>query len=157
VRLIDDVIAPRLTLTPGARTLVATMRAHGAHTALVSGGFTLFTEPVALRLGFHETRANRLLVENGVLTSAIAQPILGAQAKAAALEEMRAARCLPQEATLAVGDGANDVEMVKAAGLGIAWRAKPLLKRVADACIDHAELTALLYAQGFRREEFVER
>jgi len=131
------------------------MRAHGAYTALVSGGFTWFTVSIAERLGFHEARANTLVIEDGVLTGAVVPPILGREAKRAALEELRAARGLVREATLAIGDGANDLDMLLEAGLGVAYHAKPKVAQAAHARIDHADLTALLYAQGFRRAEFV--
>jgi len=152
--VVEEIIATRITATPGAATLVAVMRAHGAHTALVSGGFTLFTGPVAARLGFDETRANRLVVARGALTGAIEEPILGAAAKRAALEEMRAARGLAVEQTLAVGDGANDLAMLAAAGLGVAYRAKPKVAQAAAARIDVTDLTTLLFAQGFCADEF---
>ncbi len=151
-----ETLLSRITLTPGARALVGTMRAHGAHTVLVSGGFTQFTEPVAARAGFHETRANRLEIKGGALTGAVLAPVLGREAKRAALEELRAARGLPREATLAIGDGANDLDMLREAGLGVAYHAKPKVAQAAHARVDHADLTALLYAQGYRREEFVE-
>lgn len=151
-----ETLLTRITLTPGARQLVRTMRAHGAHTALVSGGFTQFTQPVAARIGFHETRANLLEFANGALTGAVVAPVLGREAKRAALEELREARGLPRELTLAIGDGANDLDMLREAGLGVAFHAKPKVAQAADARIDHADLTAALYAQGFRREEFVD-
>lgn len=147
----------RITLTPGARMLVQTMRAQGAHTALVSGGFTQFTGPVAARLGFHEMRANRLEIADGRLTGAVRAPVLGRAAKRAALEELREAYGLSREETLAVGDGANDLDMLGEAGLGVAYRAKPKVAAAAHARVDFADLTALLYAQGYRREEFVEQ
>ena len=149
-------IIARLTPTPGARTLVATMRAHGALTALVSGGFAPFTDAVAQQLGFDETRANQLVFEKDVLTGAVATPVLGRAAKRAALEELRLLRNLSRAATLAIGDGANDLDMLAAAGLGIAWRAKPTVAAAASARLDHTDLTALLYGQGYRRAEFVD-
>ena len=149
-------IIARLTPTPGARTLVATMRAHGALTALVSGGFAPFTDVVAQQLGFDETRANQLVFEKDVLTGAVATPVLGRAAKRVALEELRLLRNLPRDATLAIGDGANDLDMLAAAGLGVAWRAKPAVAAAASARLDHTDLTALLYAQGYRRAEFVD-
>jgi len=154
----DDISAviARLTLTPGARALVATMRAHGAWTALVSGGFTPFTDAVAAQLGFDETRANRLALANGSLTGEVLSPVLGRTAKRAVLERLRRTRNLPRAATLAVGDGANDLDMLAAAGLGVAWRAKPAVAAVTAARLDHTDLTALLYAQGYRRAEFVD-
>ncbi|MGD9544736.1 MAG: phosphoserine phosphatase SerB [Methylocystis sp.] len=151
-----ETLLTRITLTPGARRLVRTMRAHGAYTALVSGGFTLFTEPVAARIGFHETRANRLEVVDDALTGVVVAPVLGSEAKRRALVELREARALSQDATLAIGDGANDLDMLREAGLGVAFRAKPRVAQAAAARVDHADLTALLYAQGYRREEFAE-
>ncbi len=156
VQVIETILNERITPTSGARTLVATMRAHGAYTALVSGGFTLFAEPIAERLGFHEARANRLATEDGALTGAVLPPISGAKAKLDALEQLRDWRGLPREATLAVGDGANDLDMLGAAGLGVAFHAKPKVAAAAHARIDHADLTALLFAQGYRRADFVE-
>jgi phosphoserine phosphatase len=156
--VIDQVIAKRIRLTPGAKTLLATMRANGAYSSLVSGGFTAFTATLAARIGFDEQHANTLLVDaSGHLTGAVADPILGREAKLDTLMALRERLHLQAEDTLAVGDGANDMPMVKAAGLGIAYYGKPALREVAAACIDHGDLTALLYAQGYRREEFVER
>ena len=149
-------IIARLTPTPGARTLVATMRAHGALTALVSGGFAPFTDAVAQQLGFDETRANQLVFEKDVLIGAVATPVLGRAAKRAALEELRLSRNLSRDATLAIGDGANDLDMLSAAGLGVAWRAIPAVAAAASARLDHTDLTALLYAQGYRRAEFAD-
>jgi phosphoserine phosphatase len=154
VSVVDRIMAERITLTPGGRTLVATMRAHGGYTALVSGGFTLFTGPVAALIGFHEHRSNTLLVEGGELAGAVQEPILGKEAKLAALLELRERLGLSPAQTLAVGDGANDLAMLGEAGLGVAYRAKPAVAAAAHARIDHADLTALLYAQGYRREEF---
>ena len=151
-----EVIAKRITLTPGARTLVRTMRANGAYTALVSGGFTAFTQSVAAMVGFNENRANRLVVENGKFAGRVEEPILGAQAKLDSLVELRDARGLTRAQTLAAGDGANDLPMLREAGLGAAFRAKPAVAEAADARIDHADLTALLYAQGYSRADFVE-
>jgi phosphoserine phosphatase len=156
--VIDQVIAERIRLTPGGRTLVATMRAHGAYTCLVSGGFTAFTAKIAAQIGFDENHANTLLADAaGTLTGAVADPVLGREAKLATLKALRARLELSSDNTLAVGDGANDIPMLKAAGLGIAFHAKPAVKEAAAARIDHGDLTALLYAQGYRREEFVER
>ncbi len=145
----------RITLAPGGRVLVATMRAGGAHTALVSGGFTAFTGPVAARLGFDEHRANRLIIEGGRLTGQVAQPILGRAAKVAALEELCARLGIESGAAMAVGDGANDLGMLERAGAGVALNAKPVVARQAAIRIDHGDLTALLYLQGYAREEFV--
>ncbi|MGE0844896.1 MAG: phosphoserine phosphatase SerB [Flavobacteriaceae bacterium] len=153
--VVDRVIENRITLTPGARTLVATMRASGAYAALVSGGFTLFTGPVAAMIGFDEERANELLVEDGRLAGLVREPILGRQAKRARLEELIAVQGVERDATLAIGDGANDLEMLAGAGLGVAFRAKPVVAEAADARLDHADLTALLYAQGYSRDAFV--
>ncbi len=150
-----ETILSRLTLTSGARALVATMRAHGAHTALVSGGFTQFTRHVAARLGFHESFANRLEVVDGVMTGAVAEPVQGREAKKVALESLRDRLNLSREATLAIGDGANDLDMLEAAGLGVAFHAKPKVAAAAQARIDHADLTALLYAQGYRESEII--
>ena len=146
----------RITLSPGAATLVATMRAAGAYTALVSGGFTLFTSDIAVRLGFHEHRANTLLHENRALTGEAKEPVLGRAAKEEAFDELAARLGLARKETLAVGDGANDAGMIQRAGLGIAYRGKPALRAMADAAIDHADLTAALYLQGYRRDEFVD-
>ncbi|MBL8588729.1 MAG: phosphoserine phosphatase SerB [Methylobacteriaceae bacterium] len=153
--VVDTVIAERVTFTSGGRELVRTMRAHGAWTALVSGGFTLFTGPIAAAIGFDENRANRLIVEDGRFAGAVAEPILGKQAKLDALRELRDARSIDPRDTLAVGDGANDLAMLGEAGLGVAYRAKPAVAAAAHARIDHANLTALLYAQGYRRAQFV--
>jgi phosphoserine phosphatase len=154
--IIDRVVAERITLTPGGRTLVKTMRANGAYTCVVSGGFTAFTKSLAAAIGFDEQRANTLLTDaEGRLTGAVAEPVLGRDAKRDALLELRARLQLGPNETLAVGDGANDLPMIEAAGLGIAYHGKPLLREAAAACIDHGDLTALLYAQGYRREEFV--
>jgi phosphoserine phosphatase len=155
VNVIDEVLKQRITLTPGGRELVATMRAHGAYTCLISGGFTLFTNAVAAKIGFQENRANELKVVDGKLTGEVAEPILGRAAKLATLIELREAFDLDNLDTLAVGDGANDLGMIEAAGLGVAYHAKPAVAAAAAARIDHGDLTALLYAQGYRREEFV--
>jgi len=153
---IDEVIAERIRLTPGGPTLVATMRANGAHSCLVSGGFTAFTSKIAAMIGFDEDRANTLLCDaNGRLTGKVAEPVLGRQAKLDMLTALRQRYQLARDETLAIGDGANDVAMIKAAGLGVAFRGKPALREAAAVCIDHGDLTALLYAQGYRHEEFV--
>ena len=157
VSVIDKVIAERIRLTSGGPTLVATMRAHGAYTCLVSGGFTAFTSKIAAMIGFDENRANTLLAADGKLIGAVADPILGQKAKLETLHELRARVGLDPADTLAAGDGANDIPMLTAAGLGVAFHAKPAVKDAAAARIDHGDLTALLYAQGYRREEFVER
>ncbi len=146
----------RTELTPGAKTLVATMRRHGALTALVSGGFTFFTARVAALCGFDQHRANVLLDDGTALTGAVAEPILGSDTKLATLHEMAALRGVSLRATLAVGDGANDLPMLKAAGLGIAYRAKPVVAGEVANRVDHADLRALLFAQGFSVGDFVE-
>ncbi len=145
----------RTTLAAGARELVATMRAHNAVTALVSGGFTFFTSRVAAMLGFDHHRANVLLDDGARLTGEVGEPILDRDAKLAALTELAAARRLKMAATLAVGDGANDLEMLKAAGLGVAFRAKPIVAAAARARVDHTSLRALLFAQGYHAGQFV--
>jgi len=154
VSIVDRVIAERITLTPGGRTLVQTMRAHGANAMLVSGGFTLFTQEIAPRIGFDDHRANRLIVENGAFAGRVEEPILGREAKLAALLEQRAALSLAKDETMAIGDGANDLAMLEEAGLGVAFKAKPAVAAAAHARIDHGDLSALLFAQGYRREEF---
>jgi phosphoserine phosphatase len=155
VSVIDDVLAKHITLTPGGRELVATMRAHGAYTCLISGGFTLFTNAVAAMIGFQENRANTLEVEDGKLTGEVAEPIVGRATKLATLFELRESFDLDNIDTLAVGDGANDLGMIQDAGLGVAYHAKPAVAAAAAARIDYGDLTALLYAQGYRRDEFV--
>lgn len=157
VSSIDEVIAKRITLTPGARTLVATLRANGAHTCMVSGGFTLFTDRIAAMIGFDESRANTLLLDGEKLSGAVKDPIFGRESKRAALIELRDRLRLKKEDTLAAGDGANDMDMITEADLGAAYHAKPAVAAMAGARIDHGDLTALLYAQGYKREEFVTR
>src|SRR4051812_31794689 len=154
VRAVDEILAERITLMPGGRTLVATMRANGAYTCLVSGGFTLFTGPVSARIGFDEHRANRLSVEKDRLAGRVEEPILGREAKLATLVELRERLGLAREDTLAVGDGANDLAMLGEAGLGVADHAKPAVAATAHARIDHGDLTALLYIQGYAASEF---
>jgi phosphoserine phosphatase len=144
----------RVMLNPGAETLVRTMAKHGARCALVSGGFTFFTSRVAEAAGFHLNRANTLIELDGVLTGAVGDPILGKEAKLAALREETAALGLTPADALAVGDGANDLAMIEAAGLGVAYRAKPIVAAQADAKVDHTDLTTLLYFQGYKAEEF---
>jgi phosphoserine phosphatase len=156
VRVVDEVIENRITLSPGGRVLVATMRRNGGHTCLVSGGFTLFTERVAAMIGFDEHRGNILDVHDGKLTGRVAEPILGREAKLATLIELRDRLGLSVADTLAAGDGANDLAMIEAAGLGVACHAKPKVAEAAHARIDHGDLTALLYAQGYARDDFVE-
>ena len=157
VSVVDEVLRERIKLTPGARALVGTMRAHGAHTALVSGGFTLFTDRVAAMIGFHRNRANTLTVIDGhTLAGTVAEPIFGRDGKRAALIELRQEFGLKPEETMAVGDGANDLDMIVEAGLGVAYHAKPKVAEAAAARVDHGDLTALLYVQGYARSEFVE-
>jgi phosphoserine phosphatase len=156
VGVIDEVLKTRITPTPGGRELVATMRAHGAYTCLISGGFTRFTSAVAAMIGFQENRANELLIEDGKLTGEVREPILGRAAKLATLIDLTESFDLDDIDTLAVGDGANDLGMIANAGLGVAYHAKPTVAAAAAARIDHGDLTALLYAQGYRRDEFAE-
>ncbi|MFD9898629.1 phosphoserine phosphatase SerB [Mesorhizobium sp. NPDC059025] len=154
--VVDRIIASRLTLASGGRALVQTMRKAGAYTALVSGGFDVFTNRVAAMLGFHENRANRLLEANGRLTGEVADPILGRAAKAEALHDISATLGLTPADAIAVGDGANDLDMIRLSGTGVALHAKPSVATEAKVRIDHGDLTALLYLQGYRREDFVE-
>ena len=156
VGVVDEVIEKRITLTPGGIELVRTMRANGAYTCLVSGGFTLFTGPIAGKIGFQENRANRLLVEDGKFTGRVAEPILGKEAKLDTLVDLTESFELDTIESLVAGDGANDIPMIQAAGLGVAYHAKPVVAAVAAARVDHGDLTALLYMQGYRRDEFVE-
>ena len=153
--IIDRVIAERITLASGARELVATMNAAGAFTLLVSGGFTTFTDRIAAMLGFREHQANTLLADGGRLTGKVAEPILGRAAKADALRAVAARLGLTTNDAIAVGDGANDLDMVCLAGTGVALHAKPAVAAAAPHRIDHGDLTALLYMQGYRREEIV--
>ncbi|WP_282607373.1 phosphoserine phosphatase SerB [Pelagibius sp. Alg239-R121] len=147
-------VSKLMTLNPGARTLVQTMRTHGAYTALVSGGFTFFTAQIRDACGFHEDRANSLLIEEGRLTGAVAEPILGREAKQASLEEIAGQRGLNNSAVCAVGDGANDLAMLSVAGLGAAYHGKAVVREAAEFQIDHGDLSTLLYFQGYRPEEF---
>jgi phosphoserine phosphatase len=151
---VGRVIAERLTLTPGGATLVAAMRARGARAVLVSGGFTAFTGWVCERLGFDEHRANVLEVKGGRLTGRAARPYLGREAKVEALDAVAARLGIGTDDVLAVGDGANDLGMIERAGLGVAFRAKPVVVERADARIRHGDLTALLFLQGVPRAEF---
>jgi len=153
-RVIDEVLATRITLMPGGRDLVATMKANGAHAALVSGGFTAFTAQVAARLEFDEHRANTLLTDGDRLTGAVARPILGCEAKVQALEEITARLGIAEADVLAVGDGANDLGMLGRAGAGVALHAKPSVAAQCDLRINHGDLTALLFLQGYARAEF---
>ncbi|UNK39298.1 phosphoserine phosphatase SerB [Shinella sp. H4-D48] len=155
VSVIDEVIEKRITLTPGGRELIATMKAKGYYTALVSGGFTVFTSRIAATLGFHENRANILLDADGRLTGEVAEPILGKQAKVDALTEIAARIGISPEEAMAVGDGANDLGMLHLSGAGVALHAKPAVAAEAKIRIDHGDLTALLYLQGYRKSDFV--
>ncbi len=153
VTAIAEVLRTRITCRAGGPTLVATMAAAGARCLLVSGGFTVFTGPVAARLGFHDHRANRLLEAGGRLTGEVALPILGRAAKVEVLEGL-AGEGIAAAEVLAVGDGANDLDMLARAGMGVALHAKPAVAARAAIRVDHGDLTALLYLQGYAREEF---
>lgn len=155
VAVIDRVIRDRITLMPGGPVLLATMKANGAHAALVSGGFTAFTAKIAAVLGFDEHRANTLLEADGRLTGQVAEPILGKQAKVDALEQITARLGLTAAQVMAVGDGANDLGMLGRAGAGVALHAKPVVAAECDIRINHGDLTALLYIQGYAVEDFV--
>ncbi len=146
----------RISLNPGARTLVATMKAHGAKTVLVSGGFTFFTERVAEAAGFEDHRGNTLIDDGAKLTGDVGRPILGREAKLHALDEFAARQGLGRADALAMGDGANDLAMIKASGLGIAYRAKPIVASEAHAAIDSTDLRTALFFQGYHQDEFVE-
>ncbi|MDD9726657.1 phosphoserine phosphatase SerB [Roseovarius sp. SK2] len=152
--VIEEVLDTRITLMPGGATLLATMKAHGAYTALVSGGFTAFTSHIATLLGFDENRANTLLVENGKLTGDVARPILGREAKVQALADITTRLNISDIDVLAVGDGANDLGMLARAGSGVALHAKPSVAAECDLRINHGDLTALLYLQGYDRNDF---
>ncbi len=153
--VIERCLAERVALTPGARTLIQTMRALGAHTILVSGGFTRFAEPVAARIGFDRAIANVLEIADGKLAGTVTKPIVGSDTKLRTLLDASARLGLAPEQTLAVGDGANDLAMIEQAGLGVAYHAKPVVAAAAAARIDHNDLTALLYAQGIARKDWV--
>ena len=155
VGVIGDVIEKRITLTPGGRELVATMKAKGYYTALVSGGFTVFTGPISAMLGFDENRANVLLQHEGQLTGEVAEPILGKQAKVDALVDITTRLGISTADAMAVGDGANDLGMLHLAGAGVALHAKPVVSAQVKIRIDYADLTALLYIQGYRKTDFV--
>lgn len=157
--VLDDVYKTRVTLMPGAETLLCTMKRNNAYAALVSGGFTVFTSKIARRLGFDEHQANSLVIDNGKLAGTVTEPILGRAAKRAALARIAARNAIDTPLTLAVGDGANDLEMLAAAGLGVAFRAKPKVQDAAralpnGAVITHGDLTALLFLQGYAASEF---
>ena len=153
--VIDQVLAQRITYMPGGAMLLATMKANGGHAALVSGGFTAFTGAVAAHLGFDENRANTLIIENGTLTGTVGDPILGKQAKVDALEQITARLGISQTEVIAVGDGANDLGMLHRAGTGVALHAKPVVAAECDVRINHGDLTALLFIQGYSRSDFV--
>ncbi len=152
--IIGKILRERIDYMPGGRTLIATMKAHGAHTALVSGGFHQFTGPVAAHLGFDETSANRLVIENGRLTGGVEEPILGEAAKLDALRRVVARLGLDAADAIAVGDGANDVAMLSEAGMGVALHAKPHVQEASLIRINHGDLTALLYLQGYAKAQF---
>ena len=152
--VIESVWRDRITFMPGGKALLATMKANGAYAALVSGGFTAFTGRVAAALGFDENRANTLLAEGGRLTGTVADPILGKQAKLDALEEIAARLGLDIAQTMAVGDGANDLAMLNRSGAGVALHAKPSVAAQCDIRVNHGDLTALLFIQGYAREDF---
>jgi phosphoserine phosphatase len=153
---IGRILKQRITFTPGGRTLIATMKANGAYAALVSGGFVQFTGHVAKHLGFDEHRANELIIADGKLMGAVREPILGQDAKVSALREITKRLGLEVADAIAVGDGANDIPMLQQAGLGVALHAKPKVREAAAVSINHGDLTALLYLQGYWREEFME-
>ena len=154
--IIAQVLAERITLMSGGPALLATMKAHGAYAALVSGGFTAFTAAIAAKLGFDENRANILFAEGGKLTGKVALPILGREAKVQALEEITARLGITEQDVLAVGDGANDLGMLTRAGSGVALHAKPSVAAECDIRINHGDLTALLYVQGYSKADFVQ-
>ncbi|TMJ18820.1 MAG: phosphoserine phosphatase SerB [Alphaproteobacteria bacterium] len=155
-RVIDHCYQQRVRATPGAEALVRTMRENGAYCLLVSGGFSRFADRVAAEIGFDAAISNALAIEGGRLSGAVRKPIVGAEAKRQALLDAAAARQIPLDEILAVGDGANDIPMIRAAGLGIAYHAKPVVAEAADARIENNDLTALLFAQGYSRAEWVE-
>ncbi|MGN6158017.1 MAG: phosphoserine phosphatase SerB [Devosia sp.] len=155
VKRMEEIRREQITFAPGGRALVQTMKAYGAFTSLVSGGFTFFADYIAKRIGFDEAMANILELDGEVLAGTVAEPILGKQAKLSRLLTLAAFHDIPMAETLAVGDGANDLDMIKAAGLGVALHAKPVVAAEAQVSIDHGDLTALLYLQGYADEEFV--
>lgn len=155
VNVIEQVLAKRISFMPGGQTLIATMKRNGAYTALVSGGFTSFTEKIAAALGFDEHRANILLDDGEFLTGAVAEPILGAEAKKNSLFDICSKLNIDVTQAMAVGDGANDLPMLLSAGSGVALHAKPSVSALARMRVDHGDLTALLYIQGYRKSDFV--
>jgi phosphoserine phosphatase len=154
VEVVRQVIAEKITLMPGGRALVLTMKKNGAYTALVSGGFTAFTGPIAREIGFDENRANQLLSADGLFTGKVAEPILGKEAKLDALNEITAHLSISAQDAIAVGDGANDLLMLQAAGTGVALHAKPSVAAQVKIRLDFSDLTGLLYLQGYRKSEF---
>jgi len=152
-KALKEVYETRITLTPGARELVATMRANGAYCALISGGFTYFTQRIAAMTGFDFNDANTLLFENGLINGDVTRPILGRESKLVALRKIRSEHDYLKEDVIAVGDGANDLAMIKEAGLGVAYHAKAKVAETADVAIKHSNLTALLYLQGYMAPE----
>lgn len=157
INALERVYRERIRLNPGARALVATMRADGARTMLVSGGFTFFTSRVAKDAGFDSEQANRLLDDGIALTGRVHEPVLGREAKLEALERAVVDLQISFDGALALGDGANDLDMIKRAGLGVAYHAKPIVAKAASARIDHGDLTAVLYLQGYREHEILEK
>ncbi|MGF0538526.1 phosphoserine phosphatase SerB [Agrobacterium sp. ES01] len=155
ISVVDEVIEKRITLTAGGPELIATMSAKGHYAALVSGGFTVFTSRIAERLGFDENRANILIEADGLLAGEVAEPILGKQAKVDALLDICKKRGLTPADVIAVGDGANDLGMLQMAGSGVALHAKPSVAAQAKIRLDHADLTGLLYLQGYRKSDFI--
>ena len=153
--VLDTVLAERITYMPGGKLLLATMKAHGGYAALVSGGFTSFTGPVAAHLGFDEHRSNQFEIEGGTLTGKVIPPIFGKEAKVEALDDLTAKLGLSDDDVLAVGDGANDLGMLTRAGMGVALHAKPSVQEQARFRVNHGDLTALLFLQGYSAEEFV--
>lgn len=156
IAVIDQVIEKRITLMPGGPTLLATMKANGGYAALVSGGFTAFTARIAATLGFDENRANTLLTDGDSLSGQVADPILGKQAKLDALNDITARLGISLQDAVAVGDGANDLAMLNAAGMGVALHAKPSVQAQSQIRINHGDLTALLYLQGYARADFID-
>jgi phosphoserine phosphatase len=152
---IEEVRRDRITFAPGGRTLVQTMKAYGAYTSLVSGGFTIFADRIARQIGFDEAMANTLEFDGDALNGAVREPILGKEAKLARLEMLSQSREIPLALALAVGDGANDLDMIRMAGMGVALHAKPIVAAEAGYRIDHGDLTALLFLQGYSDDEFV--
>jgi phosphoserine phosphatase len=154
ISIIDQVLNERITFMPGGKTLLATMKAHGAYAALVSGGFTAFTAKVAAHLGFDENHANTLLTDGNTLSGQVGLPILGKQAKVDALERITQTLGITESDVIAVGDGANDLGMLHRAGTGVALHAKPSVAAQCDVRINFADLSALLYIQGYNASDF---